>query len=209
MKKVIFVILILFFTFSCEYQTEDVFFVKKEEPLPNKEIEINLAGVQPKDTIYVYQKTLFSYSLNIPDKDILKNVMKLDGTPINDNGWSLFLIEPEEFDNSIHKLTLSVELRTNTNSLAEKLGLEKYIGEYEYILKYVKVNHDLQIKDDITDASYLKIVWAKPLIAVSYTHLDVYKRQIVDELRGSCPCPSTGETALRTAKVMDMIIGKI
>lgn len=32
---------------------------------------------------------------------------------------------------------------------------------------------------------------------------------IVDELRGSCPCPSTGETALRTAKVMDMIIGKI
>lgn len=164
MKKVIFVILILFFTFSCEYQTEDAFFVKKEEPLPNKEVEINLAGVQPKDTIYVYQKTLFSYSLNIPDKDILKNVMKLDGTPINDNGWSLFLIEPEEFDNSIHKLTLSVELRTNTNSLAEKLGLEKYIGEYEYILKYVKVNHDLQIKDDITDDSYLKIVWAKPLI---------------------------------------------
>lgn len=32
---------------------------------------------------------------------------------------------------------------------------------------------------------------------------------IVDELRGVGACPSTGETAIRTARVMDMIVGKL
>lgn len=162
--KIISALSVFFLLSSCEYEVSDDQYIEKEKPIPNKQIEINLTGVQPNDTIYIYKKTSLFYSINSRDEDILSKAITLDGKSIENSQWGGLLIDPKAFDNSIHKLHLSVSVKTNTGSLAEKLGFEKYEGEYEYTLKYVHVDYGLKITDDITKDDYLKIVWEKPQI---------------------------------------------
>jgi len=161
MKKAIVIIFILLSAYACEYQTEDVHFVEKGQPIPDKEIEINLYGVRDNDIIYIYNKTRLSYSINEEFDKILKTEITLDGIVI-ENSYNGILIDPEVYDNSIHKLKLYVESTSGTHSLAEKLGLERYIGEKEYTLKYIHVDKGLQITDGLSESDYLKIQWEKP-----------------------------------------------
>ncbi|QIK58327.1 hypothetical protein G7050_00140 [Dysgonomonas sp. HDW5A] len=163
MKKGIAIIFILLFAYSCEYQTEDTHFVEKEKPIPDKEIDINLYGVRDNDIIYIYDKTWLSYSIDEEIDRILKTEITLDGIPL-ENSHNGILINPDAYDNSIHKLKLYVESTSGTHSLAEKLGLERYIGEKEYTLKYIHVDRGLQITDGLSESDYLKIQWKKPNI---------------------------------------------
>lgn len=161
MKREIIIVFILLFIYSCEYQTENILFVEKEKPVTDKEIEVNLYGVRDNDVIYIYGRTWLSYSINENLDKILKKEITLDGIPI-ENSYNGILIDPEIYDNSIHKLKLYVESTSGTGSLAEKLGLERYIGEKEYTLKYVHVDKGLTITDGLSDENHLKISWKKP-----------------------------------------------
>jgi len=163
MKKGIAIIFILLFTYACEYQTEDIHFVEKEPPIPDKEIEINLFGVRDNDIIYIYNKTWLNYNINEEFDKILKMEITLDGIVI-ESSYNGILIDPEVYDNSIHKLKLRVESTSKTQSLAERLNLERYIGEREYTLKYIHVDNGLKITDGVSNDDYLKIQWKKPNI---------------------------------------------
>lgn len=162
-RYIIVIIFILLIGYSCEYQTEDIYFVEKEKPIPNKEIEINLYGVRDNDIIYIYDRTWLSYDINEEFNRVLKTKITLDNMPI-ENSYKGILIAPDIYDNSVHKLKLYVECTTETGSIAEKFGLEKYIGEKEYTVKYVHVDKGLTITDGVSNENYLKIQWEKPNI---------------------------------------------
>lgn len=164
MRKIKYIIICYFLTLcSCEYDVKEDYFIEKEEPMPNKEIDINLYGVRDDNVIYIYDKTWLNYSINEEYDKILKKEITLDGVPLEDE-FNRILIEPEKYDNSIHKLKLYVESMSGTGSIADKFGLERYIGEKEYTLKYVHVDRRLTITDGLSDENYLKLQWEKPNI---------------------------------------------
>jgi|GEM_PF-4882537 hypothetical protein len=162
-KKALLFLLVSLFIYACEYKTADIYPKEIGKPDPNREIIINLSEVQPEDIINIYQPTWLGLDINSPSYDILAIKMFLDGELLNTNWLSCF-IDPAEFDNNVHDLMLLIEVKTNTSSLAEKLGVEKYLGESKYKIKFVRTTKELHIGEDITEDSYLKIVWEKPVI---------------------------------------------
>lgn len=57
-----------------------------------------------------------------------------------------------------------IELKTNTGSIAEKLGYEKYVGRHEYKVKFVKLEEDpdINFQGGVSDDGYLQLQWEEP-----------------------------------------------
>jgi hypothetical protein len=149
--------------YSCEFDSNDFNYVQLEKPIEEIQLGLDLAGVNPHEIIYVYNNSIFSYSLFTDGKDILSRQFYLDGNPIatNQQTGEAFL-NKEITDNEIHELKLIITLRTESGSLAEYANYEVYVGEFLFKIKMISVSDSLNIKQTIDKNNNLKLEWDKP-----------------------------------------------
>ena len=163
-KTILFLIPLLICFYSCEYDNNDVYFVDLKPKSDSISLDINLANANPRDTILIYQKTRLYYKIDFKGQTVLKNTISID-TEFELEGDYLILY-PKKFDNSIHKLTVDVELKSNTGSIGDLLGYEKYIGKYEFYVKFVKLTEDFKVnfQGEINNDGFLELKWEKPVL---------------------------------------------
>lgn len=161
MRNIIFTLLTIFFFSACEYDSDNIHYKDIEKP-KDIQIGVDLAGVNPDDTIYIYANTQLHYSLDTQGKEILNQYFFLDGKNIYlSNGY--LNINPYFTDGENHKLDINIELKSNTGSMAEAFGYEKYIGKISYNLKFITgLPLQLNIKQEQDPEGYLKLTWNKP-----------------------------------------------
>lgn len=164
MKNSLFPFFVLFCLLpSCEYENETVF-VSEAVPLQDDfTAEINLSTIPPNSTLFVYEPTMLTFEIDTKGHDVINLTISIDNTEdanIYDNSIYLYPLG----DNSVRKLIFDIELKTNTGSIAEKLGLEKYVGRYEYNVKFVKLEEDFDVNfhGGISEDGYLQLQWIEP-----------------------------------------------
>ena len=148
---------------GCEYDKNDIYIVDIQKPV-EKRITFNLADLPSGTTIYIYQKTNLMYDLNLPEGDILKRKLTLGGRELlSTDGY--IVLDPKDYNSrTVEKLTLDVEVNSGSESIAGKLGLENYIGTFEYEIVFIpdavlglqNIAHHKN-KDD-----YFELTWSKP-----------------------------------------------
>lgn len=164
--SIIFILLlyiILFVFTGCEYDKDEVCFVgipKTEE----KEITFNLLNLPSGATIYIYQETKLKYDLNLPEGNILKQKFMLGNKEFfSSDGY--ILLDPKGYNSRTEeKLILDVKVDSGSESIAGKLGLESYIGRFEYNIIFVPdANLSLQnISHHKNNDDYFELTWSKP-----------------------------------------------
>lgn len=167
MKNISIVSILLLSIFSifigCEYDKDDVYFVDVPKP-EEKGITFNLVNLPSGATIYIYQKTNLIYDLNLPDGNILKQKFTLGGKEFLSVGGYIVLDAKDYDKRTVEKLTLDVEVASGSESIAGKLGLENYVGTFEYEIVFIpdaklnlqNITHHKN-KDD-----YFELTWSKP-----------------------------------------------
>lgn len=162
--NIISILLLIFSVFTgCEYDRNDIYIVDIQKPV-EKRITFNLADLPSGTTIYIYQKTNLMYDLNLPEGDILKRKLTLGGRELlSTDGY--IVLDPKDYNSrTVEKLTLDVEVNSGSESIAGKLGLENYIGTFEYEIVFIpdavlglqNIAHHKN-KDD-----YFELTWSKP-----------------------------------------------
>lgn len=162
--NIISILLLIFSVFTgCEYDKNDIYIVDIQKPV-EKRITFNLADLPSGTTIYIYQKTNLMYDLNLPEGDILKRKLTLGGRELlSTDGY--IVLDPKDYNSrTVEKLTLDVEVNSGSESIAGKLGLENYIGIFEYEIVFIpdavlglqNIAHHKN-KDD-----YFELTWSKP-----------------------------------------------
>ncbi|MFT4223330.1 hypothetical protein [Dysgonomonas sp.] len=172
--------LILFtivFFLGCEYDKDDIYQMDIT-PLEEISIDINLDGLENGETLYIYRKTKISYHANLKGKTFLKYEIKLGDKDLYLPENEILYFDPWDYRGVDElSLTIHVELKTGTNSIAEHLGLEKYIGSFKYKIKFIH-NADLSLKfeNTITQDQTLRVSW-KPidLQQLQVSKYEVYK----------------------------------
>lgn len=165
--NIISILLLIFSIFTgCEYDKNDIYIVDIQKPV-EKRITFNLADLPSGTTIYIYQKTNLMYDLNLPEGDILKRKLTLGGRELlSTDGY--IVLDPKDYNSrTVEKLTLDVEVNSGSESIAGKLGLENYIGTFEYEIVFIpdavlglqNIAHHKN-KDD-----YFELTWSKPQLA--------------------------------------------
>ena len=160
----------------CEYDNDKVYFVDLKQPEPVS-IEIDLSNIQGNDTIYIYTKTKLFFGRNIPDKPILKESVTIDGEKLNIDNDKYVIVEPKIYMLQTKVLEYTIELATNTGSLAEQIGLERYLGKKKYIVKFipdVKMNLE-NLHHSKTSEKHFQLSWEKP----NLNQVEVEKYEIV------------------------------
>lgn len=152
---------ILSFFCSCEYRTEEDYFIDLRKPSENVSATIDLRNIAKDETIYIYTITSIEYNLDTDDKKLLDISFTIDDKAIGSYG-NIIYISPYNIDNKDHILKVKISLSSNTGSLAEKLHLEKYTGEFFYKVKFVKTDLKLNISQQTTEDGFLNLVWDDP-----------------------------------------------
>lgn len=165
MKKTgIICLLIFLWIYSCEYDEDSVYINEIVPPEDDFKVEINLFNIKPNSTIFIYQYTEISFVIDTKGHDLLNQEITIDADVYIDDD-NIIRLYPLN-DNSVKKLVFDIELKTNTGSIADKLGLEKYVGRYEYNVKFVKLEEDFDInfRGGISDEGYLQLQWDEPVL---------------------------------------------
>lgn len=180
MKKLTFTLLaIIVFISACEYESDNINY-KNIDPPQEIQIGIDLAGVLPDDTIYIYTNTQLYYSIDTQGKRLINQEFILDGALVSQSN-NMINIYQVNLDNNVHKLKVKMDLKTNSGSLSEILGYERYIGEVTYNLKFVKgVDMKLSIRQEKTTEGNLKLIWNKPNL--KQTSVDRYEISYLNNL---------------------------
>lgn len=175
MKKyfvtVLTLIVFLSFFYSCEYETKQDYFVNLTKPSEDVKATINLQNVPENETIYIYTATSMGYNVDTDDRRLLDISFTLDDRVIASQA-NIIYISPYSFDDKDHILKVKISLSSNTGSLAEKLYLEQYTGEFSYKVKFVKTDLKLNISQQTTEDGSLKLIWNKP--ELQQTPIDKY-----------------------------------
>jgi hypothetical protein len=87
----------------------------------------------------------------------------------------------------VRKLTFDIQLKTHTGSIADVLGYEKYVGRYEYNVKFVKLEEDFKInlRGGKSEEGYLQLNWDEPvfdnakLLKYELTYIDDITKESV------------------------------
>lgn len=163
-KALLFIISFCVCFFSCEYSNDDIYYVDIKQKSDTIDLDINLANVNPKDTIIIYRSTKLYYKIDSKGKKILKNTITIDAEFEQQEDY--IIIHPPKYDNSIHKLNVDIELKSHTGSISDLLGYEKYIGKYEYYVKFVKLEEsfDVNLREEISADGFLTLKWEKPVL---------------------------------------------
>lgn len=182
------ILLILFasaFLYSCEYDKDNVYYNELTPP-EETTIDINLDGLANGETLYIYRKTKVSYNANLKEKNYLKYEIKLGDKDLYLPEDGILYFDPWDYRGVEElNLTINVELKTGTNSIAEHLGLEKYIGSFKYKIKFIH-NADLSLKfeNTITQDKNLKVSWTPHDVKqLKVSKYEIYKyNQLEEEL---------------------------
>lgn len=154
---------------SCEYDTDEVNYVKVEPPSDTHLFQLNIADVGENEQIYIYDRTGLYYQLaGIPEGVEPSVSWSLNGDPLNEMVWSTepnFVIDPSRYGNGDYTLKVAISMRSNTGSLADILGMEGYAGERTFRVRIAcltEADKNLNIRQEISADRRLKIVWDKP-----------------------------------------------
>ena len=165
-KPIFRLLLLIIFTLglhSCEFDSNDDNYVHVEKPKDEIQLGIDLAGVNPKDIIYVYNNSSFGYTLYTDNKDVLARQFFLDGNPIETNQQTgIAFLNTNITDKEIHELKLVIGVKTGSESLAEYAGLEMYTGEFSFKIKFIPYSDKLNIRETKNSGGNLKLEWDKP-----------------------------------------------
>ena len=162
-KNGIRLLLFLQILYSCEYSNNIVHTNNISPPDKDFYAEINLSHVQPNCTLYIYEPTVLTFAIDPKGHEIVHQTITIDAeSTISDNRIYLYPLK----DNSVRKLVFDLELKTNTGSIAEYLGYEKYTGRYEYNVKFVKLEEefDVNFRGGKSDEGYLELEWDEPIL---------------------------------------------
>jgi len=164
LKKSAIILLAVNSLFSCEYDSNDDNYQHKEKPTEQVQVGIDLAGVNPDEVIYAYKDSYFYYSLHTDGRKILAQKFFLDDRELNVNPQDGYVwLNINAIDDQIHELKLIMGLPTNTGSLAEYVGYEMYVGEFNFKVKFIpRPEHSLNIRTALDESNHLKLVWDKP-----------------------------------------------
>lgn len=162
MNKLNFIILATLSLFvACEYEPSGNNFLDIAPPEEYIPIEISLNDFNPSDTIYLYQNTTISITIN-SQKDLQQALVLLDGQEYK-YMWSNslgFLFYPEQMDEGLHKLTVDATFSSGTGSLAEMIGLEGYTGELSWNIRVIHNPQDhFEVKYRINEEGFLELFW--------------------------------------------------
>lgn len=179
MRNIIFTLLTILFFSACEYDSDNIHYKDIEKP-KDIQIGVDLAGVNPNDTIYIYANTRLSYSIKTEDAELLKQDFYLDEKYVLATDGVISIYPSSYVNNRAYKLRMNIELKTNSGSIASILGLEKYIGDIYFNVKFVKSDLKLNIKQQKTRDKHLQIVWDKPNL--KQIDVDYYEVLYYDDL---------------------------
>lgn len=153
---------LLILLYSCEYDKDPIYFEELAPPKDKVELEIELSHVLPDNIIYIYEYTKLTYKIDTKGKDIFDFKISIDAdAEIDQNSIRLRPLA----DNSVRKLTIDIQLKTHTGSIADHLGYEKYVGKYEYDVKFVKLeeNFKTNLRGGKSEEGYLQLDWDEPV----------------------------------------------
>lgn len=163
MNKSVFILLITIMVLSpaCEYEPAGSNFEELAPPQDYIPIEILLNGVNPSDTIFVYQNTAISLIINSPN-DLIQAALLLDGqgfASIKSSTFN-FIINPVQLSEGVHKLTVIAAFTSGTGSLAEIMGMEGYLGELSWNICIIHNLPDLfSLGYRINEKGFMEIFW--------------------------------------------------
>lgn len=146
---------------ACEYVPSDSNFVgltPPEDYIPN---QISLNDVPLSDTICMYKNTSISIKIKSPN-DLQEVVVLLDGAKYLslENKSLNFDIDPNQLREGVHTLSVSAVFTSQTGSLAEKMGLENYMGELSWHLNVVHNPQDhFMLGHRINEEGFVEIYW--------------------------------------------------
>lgn len=167
-RKILTLILLssVLFFLSCEFDNSDNNFHDITPPLESVPIGIDLAGMKVGDPIYIYTETRLYFTIGTSGRELLmkeyyfdnKLVLTEDGSEtqgINIDPGTIYADED-------HTFSMRIYLKTGTGSLAEMIGLEAYMGEITFNMKYVKADMKLNVKQRQNKDKHLELYWDKP-----------------------------------------------
>lgn len=185
MKNIIVYIsfIIGFLLAGCEYDNDKVYYTEEERP-EDITIDVNLDGLSNGQVIYIYAPTKLHYFYDLKSKKQLKHEIKLGDKIIEPDSDGIINIDPTWYsDNEVLDLSINIELATGSNSIAEKLGYEKYVGNYNYKIKILKnASFILDFKEEVTVDRHLKISWTIPNL--EQVEVESYEVFYSDEVGG-------------------------
>ncbi len=157
---------------ACEYEPTGSNFVELNPPEENIPVAISLNDVNPSDTIYLYQNTSFSIK-TYSQKDLLETTVLLDDQEYKRffGNSSSFNMSPDQLSEGVHKITVKAIFSSGTGSLADKMGLEGYMGEVSWNICVIRDPQNYFVVGyRINDDGFLEISWKNvvPESLISY-----------------------------------------
>lgn len=164
---------------GCEFDSRDDNFHLVQQPPAEVRLGIDLAGVNPYDTIYAYNYTCFQYSLDAGTREVVAQQFFMDGKEVNTdpiNGHAC--IEADVADNQVHELTVNMIIRSGSGSLADYAGYENYLGEFSFKVKVLDDEfEDMHLTSSSDGNNQLKLSWDKPTGYGDISGYEIYSGQ--------------------------------
>ena len=171
---------------ACQFDSDADNFVELQKPDDELMILIDVAQLNPDEIIYARTNSQFFFSSTAAGKELLQVQFFLDGNPLHyDPHFEVAYLEQREADNKIHDLTVLVAFSTGTGSLAEHAGLEAYVGQHNFKLKFIDDNAKLNLRKSINQDGQLVLEWDQP------TQYDIMYYKVYDKQPG----PTGGQVA--------------
>ncbi len=175
-RNIILLLTAISLTVACEYEPAGNNFVELDPPEENLLIGISLNDVNPSDTIYLYRNTSFSIK-TYPREGLLETAVLLDNKEYKkyyDNSLS-FVIYPDQLTEGVHKLTVKAVFSSGTGSLADRMGLEGYMGEVSWNIHVLRDPQDyFAVGYGINDEGFLEISWKNAAPESMISHYTIH-----------------------------------
>lgn len=170
-------LLLAFVLLSCDYKFNEDYYVEIEKPPQEIPVTIYLSDVNEDQNIYIYQSTRIYYHIDAEARPLLSVEVQVDNNYISygedENGLYFYLDYPYWDYKPSSTLTMDIQILPNSGSLAEKLGLERYVINKEFIVVYLEQpTIDLKVKQGKSSDGYLQISWENP--EVPHAKVDYY-----------------------------------
>ena len=147
---------------SCEFESDKEFFRDIEKPADIM-VGLDLAGVNPKDPVYIYDDTKIYFTLNNAGKRVLSQEVMVNGEVKYMTGGDYIMIFKDKLlRNGENTLKFTFRLKTDSGSLADIMNAEYYEGEFSFQLVPVDNAFSLGVRDGISNDGYFMLEWDRP-----------------------------------------------